>query len=342
MIDQVLYSIGVDISKDSFHACILTKNKLETNVKRSHKFPNSKKGFISFSTWINKLKTKTSVTLIVMEATGVYWENLAIFIHEQMKMNVSVVNPRQIKHFAHTNLRRSKTDPLDAHLIAKFGLIMNPKTWIPFDPLIRELKQMLRERVSFIKMITEEKNRLSSVKDSVTHSKEVIKAHQQTIIFLKKQVKNLESLIETKIRSNSDLSSKIELIKTIPGVGNILASTVLLETNALEQFESAKQLACFVGIAPSQYESGNMIKRARISKVGNSHIRRCLYMSSLSCVKHNSKLKEVYIRLKKKGKASKVVLIAVARKLLHIIFAVLKSGIPFNPNYISKNPALVS
>lgn len=343
MKNQYDYIVGIDISKDYFCARIIQMTDSLATVDIIQKFDNSKNGFLSFLKWLNKSKVNIENCLIVMEATGIYWENLAFFcVKEGIK--VSVVNPKQIKHFAHTNLRRSKTDPLDADLIARFGAIMNPTIWNPPDPIIEELKQIARERDSFVKMQTEEKNRLHSLKNCAHPSPDVLKAHECTINYLERQIKRLEKIFKDKLTGKPELEKKINLLKTIPGIGNISAGILLTEANEFATFTSAKQLTAYAGISPSQCQSGSSVnKKTKISKIGNSRIRSTLYLNALTCIRaKSSPFKVFYERLREKGKPAKVALVAVARKLLHLAFAILKSGIPFDPCYISKKPAFAS
>lgn len=344
MKNQYGHIIGIDISKDSFHARVLsTKSDSIIPLDKILKFDNSFNGFINFFKWLRKLNVCFQSSLIVMEATGVYWEKLAFHSVSKENIHVSVVNPKQIKHFALTNLRRSKTDPLDADLIAHFGAVMNPNIWNPPHTILEELKQISRERDSFVKMLTEEQNRLHAIKSSANPSSIVLKSHRAVIKYLEKQIKKLEKAINDKLDNNSGLKEKKELLKTIPGIGDVSAAVLLTETNEFSTFTSPKQLAAYAGISPCQHESGSSIhKKPKISKVGNSKIRSTLYLSSLSCIRSNSPFKKFYERLREKGKPAKVALIAVARKLLHIIFAIIKSGKAFDPCYISKKPAFTS
>lgn len=344
MKNQYDYVIGVDISKDSFHSRILsTKSDSIASVDKISKFDNSIKGFTNFFKWLSKLNICFHSSLIVMEATGVYWEKLAFYCVQKENVNVSVVNPKQIKHFALTNLRRSKTDPLDADLIAHFGVALKPNIWTPPHPVLEELKQISRERDSFVKMLTEEQNRLHAIKSSANPSSIVLKSHRAVIKYLEKQIKKLEKVISDKIDNNPRLKEKKELLKTVPGIGDISAAVLLTETNEFSTFTSPKQLSAYAGISPCQHESGSSIhKKIKISKVGNSKIRSTLYLSSLSIIRSNSPFKGFYARLRENGKPAKVALIAVARKLLHIIFAIIKSGKAFDPCYISKKPAFAT
>lgn len=341
MKNQYDYVIGVDISKDSFCARIIQILDSLIPISNTQKFENTRKGFLSFFKWLDKSKVNLRTSLVAMEATGVYWENLAFYCVTEEYTNVSVVNPKQIKHFAHTNLRRSKTDPLDADLIAHFGAIMSPALWNPPDPVIEELKQIFRERDAIITMQTEEKNRLHSQKTSANPSPITLKTHKQVINYLQTKIKKLEKCVKDKLQKKPELNQKVELLKSIPGFGDILAGILLTETNELSTFTGPKQLAAYAGISPCQHQSGSSVnKKTKISKIGNSRIRKAVYLGALTSVRHNLHLAKFYARLRSKGKSAKVALIAVARKLLHLAFAIIKSGKPFDLNYVSVNPAL--
>ena len=342
MKNQYDYVIGVDISKDSFCARIIKMVDSLCPLGSIQKFDNSTKGFLNFFKWLDACKVNLTTSLTVMEATGVYWENLAFFCVEE-GAKVSVVNPKQIKHFAHTNLRRSKTDPLDADLIARFGTTMNPSVWNPPDPLLEELRQIARERDSFVNMLTEEKNRVHALQNCANPSKVVLTFHKQTINHLERQVKKLEKGFKDKLAKKPTLQQKVDLLKSIPGIGDISAGILLTESNEFSTFTSAKQLAAYAGISPCQNKSGiSVSKKIKISKIGNPRIRNILYLDAVTCIRFNPLLKKFYERLRNKGKPAKIALIAVARKLLHMIYAIVKSGKPFDPYYISKKPAFAA
>jgi transposase len=331
--------LGIDIASETFVASLVTNEPAPKNKSEATTFPNASDGFSACRDWAMKYNIVSSETLVVVEATGVYWEALALFFYQQ-NFSVSVVNPAQVKYYAQSVLLRGKTDELDANLIARFGAIMNPRLWEPPSALSEELQVLMRQRDAYLAMLTQERNRLHSYERSGFPPKRAIAVSQKTIAFLEQQIKELETNFKNTINSDIYWKQMLELLQTVPGIGLITAGTLLTETRALQSFHSAKQLTAFVGIAPAPYSSGKSVyHRSRISKIGNPRIRRALYMAAVSSIRFNPIMKTFYERLVARGKSKKLSLVAVARKLLVICFAICKSQQPFQNNYVV-NPSL--
>lgn len=340
MKNQYSYSIGIDISKDTFTVKFLGISlELKPSVK-AQDFKNNKVGFKQFLKKVKNLGIINEKAIIVMEATGVYWERLAYFCYEK-GFNVNVANPAQIKHFSRTILRRGKTDAIDAEMIAKYGALMETKLWYPPSNKVIEIKQTIHQRNALVSIVTQENNRLHALNHSAHVSKRVISICKKHIKVLKAQIEELNQLLKEIADKDKDLEAKVKLLKSIPGVSYVTAYTLIGETKGLSTFISSKQLAAYTGISPCPNQSGSVTKRARISKIGNSGLRKTIYMSALVGVKHNPVLKRFYERLRKNGKCGKVALVASARKLLSIIYGVINSGKPFDPEYISVKPCHV-
>lgn len=336
--NEISHVIGVDIGKDSFYLKLMQCVEASGQKEEVQSFTNDQAGYESLLKWAEKQQLLFPTTQVVMEATGVYWEGLAIFCHEQ-GFKVSIVNPAQVKAYSKTILRRGKTDSMDADLIAKFGLNIKPRIWEPPGDAIDNLRIIIRQRDSYIAMRKEEKNRLHSLESKAKAPKQAITITKKHIAFLEKQIKQLEQTFKDDLKNDPKWQKSVELLMSIPGIGLITAGVLFTETFAFSSFTDAKQLAAYAGIAPAPYQSGSSVNyKSRISKVGNPRIRVALYISAVSCIRTNTVFRAMYKRLREKGKPAKVALIAVARKLLTVAFAIITSQKFFNKEYISVKP----
>lgn len=316
--------VGVDVSKQYFDASVEVNGKI-----RHHQFSNSEKGFEEFRSWWEKWNVTDAH--YCMEATGAYWIELATWLHGE-DMAVSVVNPTCTKRFAQSELKRTKTDKVDAGIIARFCKAMSPILWQPLPAEAQELQRLVRRLYDLTKMRQQERNRHASKSlDKVT-----LESVDRTLKFLDGEIAKLDRLIERLYKKHEVLRRKREILLSIPGVGEQTANVVLAEVPSPELFGSAKQLAAYAGLAPKQIRSGDTIRgRTRMSKTGRSRLRSVLYLPAVSARKYNPIISAFCDRLIKNGKAPMKVVGASMRKLLHIIFGVLKSGKPFSLDFLA-------
>jgi transposase len=312
--------LGIDISKSTFDVALLFNNKVKTK-----KFNNNTKGFNELKQW---LACKSITTCpVCMEATGSYSIKIAEYLYVN-NFKVSVVNPARIKGFAMSKLSRVKTDKKDSELIANFCKIMTPDLWQPTPKHIQELQQWVKRLDNLIANKSLESNRLESADENVVLS---IKSH---IEFLNNQIEEVEKSICNHIKKHEDLNDKSQLLTSIPGVGEKTIGVILAFLNT-ENFNSVKQVVAFLGLNPQPKQSGTSVcGRSRISKTGDASLRKAFYMPALVSIRFNPIVKEFAERLSTAGKSKMVVVIASMRKLIHIIYGVLKNKTPFNPEAI--------
>ena len=316
--------LGIDISKESFDVVLRG-----TGGEQHRVFSNDQKGFKALVGWAEKQPER--VVHICMEATGSYWEGLAEALY-QGGYRVSVVNPYQIKRYGDHLLNRNKTDKADASLIAEFCEKDRERlrAWKPFSPEIKALRSMGRRLDELQGMKQQEQNRLKSgVTDLV-----VIESLQENLKQLDAQIKALWKKIKEHVNQHPDLREKQRLLTSIPGIGKLTAIKLIAEIGEIKDFTSASQLAAYAGLAPKQFQSGSSVhKQTRISKQGRTELRRCLYMPAVVASEHNP----IVMDLKRRMLASAHVMIegfvAAMKKLLHLVYGVLKSGKPFDPDY---------
>jgi len=313
--------LGVDISKATFDVALLFNNKVKTK-----KFNNNTKGFTELKQWLQHKGIDTAH--ICMEATGSYGLRLAEYLYDN-NFKVSIVNPARIKGFAMSKLSRVKTDKADSKLIANFCQAMKPDLWQPTTKHIQELQQWVRRLDSLITNKTLESNRLEGAINDVAIN---ITAH---IEFLNKQIKEVEELICKHIKNHEDLNDKHKLLDSIPGIGEKTIAVILAFLTAID-FNSAKEIVAFIGLNPKPRQSGTSVRGAgRISKTGDANLRKSFYMPAIVSLRHNPIVKDFAERLIKAGKSKMVIVIASMRKLIHIIYGVLKNKTPFNANIMT-------
>lgn len=326
-----MHELGIDISKTKFDACLLIGDKAV-----SKRFGNSYDGFYALMDWL--LEHAVTSLHACMEGTGRLWEPLAEYLHSQNCL-VSVVNPARIKGFAQSEMRRSKTDKIDAKIIARFCRAQKPYAWVPPPAEIKVIRDMQRYLEALKDHRTQEHNRLTSgVMDA-----RVQRAIEQHIEYIDREIESFENEILEYIDSHESLRRDFMLLTSINGIGQNAAVTFLGELPAVENFPTSRQLEVFCGLTPRLHESGSSVRaRSKMSKVGNSRIRRALYMPALAALRTNPAVREFADRLRASGKPGKVVVGAVMRKLLRLMYAVLKSGQVYDYNFKSKRPPIHS
>ena len=313
--------LGIDIAKVKFNACLL-----QLTGKLKHKvFPNNAAGFAQLQEWLEK--QQAPLVHACLEATGTYGEALSHYLHQQGH-TVSVMNPAAIKAFAASRLSRTKTDRVDAELIARFCLAHQPPPWTPPAPEVRELQALVRRLESLIEMRVAEENRLSSGLTVVAVRTSV----EEMIAYLKEQITRTEKLIRQHIDKHPGLKQQHELLDSIPGIAETTAALLLAEVPDIKRYRNARQLAAFAGLVPRERQSGSSVRgRVRLSKIGNARLRRALYFPAITALRCSPFFQEWAEGLRQRGKSKMSVIGAVMRKLIHIAYGVLKSGRPFDP-----------
>ncbi|MDP4228502.1 MAG: IS110 family transposase [Bacteroidota bacterium] len=313
--------VGIDVAKDKFDVCLQQEN----GSSAQGVFNNHPTGFKEFVVW---LKTHSKAPWIGMEATGYYSEVLADFLVSQ-GMKVSVINPLQIKCFSKMKLARNKNDQIDAKIIAHYVQLMNPSL---FKPRSSEQKY-IRELVQLEETLRSHRSQLK-LQLSCAQSGEIRKEFEKSIKQLDKRLKALGETLENSFKAYEPWQPLVQLLTGIKGVGALSAYRLLAYLPDISFFKSAKQLAAFIGVSPKQKTSGKYIGETKLSKLGDSRLRKILYMPAMNAKRFNPALQPFVNRLKSKGMAPKAIVGAVMRKLVHIIFGVLKNKTAFNPDLV--------
>ncbi|MBV8489467.1 MAG: IS110 family transposase [Candidatus Eremiobacteraeota bacterium] len=312
--------LGIDISKADFHAHLLDERG---EAKKS--FANSVIGFKQLDSWLRN--RRIGELHACMEATGAYWEALALHLHEAGH-RVSVVNPSRPKAYAQSEQLRTKTDAVDAAVIARFCQAQRPDAWEPPAPEIRVL-QALSRHLEYLKSTRAEYLTRAQTPQQPTL---VERSMRDLIAGIDQEIRELERAISDHYDQHPGLKSKRDLLTSIPGIGETTATTILSEFIGIESFKNAKRVAAFAGLSPAIRQSGTSLRsKGRICKTGNARLRKALYLPALAAKRWNRAIAIFAGRLKAAGKHAMVVIGAVMRKLLVLAYGVLKSGRPFDP-----------
>jgi transposase len=314
--------LGIDIAKDKFDVALLQQERYHHRT-----FANRPDGFAQLQAWLTK--HGTSPVQACLEATGTYGEAVAEFLYDAGH-TVSLVNPAQIKAYGESELSRNKTDKSDAALIARFCLKQQPRAWIPPTPEGRELRALVRRLESLQEMRQQEANRLASG----VGAQVVIDSLQETLAFLDREIQKIEQQIRDHIERHPQLKAQQELLTSIKGIGDKTAAVLMAEYQDFGLYESARAMVAYAGLNPQHHESGKSVRgKPRLSKKGSPRLRKALYWPAIVAMTHNPAVRALCERLRNRGKPSMVIIGAAMRKLLHIVYGVLKSGQPFDPNY---------
>ncbi len=317
----MLKIIGVDVSKAKLD-CMWLRDKASGKVK-SKAFKNSPAGHKEFLEWIGaNLGDALEDVQCVMEATGIYHEALAYSFYAA-GIEVVVVNPAHVHSYAGSLGRRSKTDRKDSWVIAQFAATHQLRPWQPEAEEIRLLKALVARYDTISKDVQREENRLEKAEISQPSSV-VVDSILAVLKQLKEEKQRLNDLIDDHIDQNPGLKKDHDLLKSIPGVGTVVARSMLGLIRSRE-FESGRECAAFIGLVPIHHESGTSVNAPpRLSKAGDARIRAKLYMAAVVATRHNQDIQQQYKRLLKRGKSKMSALGAAMRKLVHICFGVLK------------------
>lgn len=275
--------------------------------------------------------------LVVLEATSTYWLRLATTLHAA-GYAVSVINPRQAHHFAQALLRRSKTDALDAVLLAHLAAQLQPACWQPPPAIYHELQQRLAQRDSLLTLRQQLVNQRPALQQEVPVVAAVVARQTALIATLDAALHDLEQEVGQVLDHDPAWAASVARLQTVPGIGPITALWLVVGTLNFTRCASAAAATSFVGLAPQPRQSGSSVRgRASIGHTGDGRLRTALYMATLSAARYNPELKACYERLRAAGKPVKVARCAVARKLLHLAFALVTKHQVFDPHYHARS-----
>lgn len=314
--------IGIDISAKTVDV-VVRKNNKNTQVKQ---FNQDKNGRASLIKYIQQHQA----TFVVMEATGIYYLDLAIALNDA-NIHVSVINPKSFNHFTKIKLEDSKTDSIDAALLAEYAQRMTPKPWVAPDKNKLKLRDISRQLNRLTSDCTKAKNRLHALKSYEDSCELVISDEQDGIDFLASRIVRLREAALTMMKADKIIVQHFENILVAKGFAEVSIIAILGELMIIPETLKSNQVSRFAGVDVKLNQSGTSLNTpGRLSKAGNMYLRSALFMPAMSAVRHDPNVKAFYQSLVARGKKKIQAICAVMRKLLTGIWACIKSKTPFD------------
>lgn len=331
-------NIGIDGGLKDFKVCfmILTQDQ-SLKIKGSRTFSNTLKGFEAFNKWVQNKKLEDVALRFTMEATGVYYEQLAHYLHDK-GYHISVLLPNKVKAYFQTLNLKSKTDKLEAQALAQLGLERKFAQWEPLSKQMYQIKRLCRERVMLLEEKTMISNRLHAEQHCQSPSSWIIKRMKKRLQLLKKQIQQVEKQMLRLTQKDTGLWERIEKICQLKGLGFITVISVIAETNGFTLFNNRAQLTSYAGYDVVQRQSGSSVRgKTKISKKGNRYIRRALHLPALCVIRYNEEFRQLYDRIYDRTKIKMKGIVAVQRKLLLLIYTLFAKNQVYDPNYRKQN-----
>lgn len=333
------YSVGLDVSGKDIKASICTID-VEQRVKvvGSKTIVNTKSGFTVLEEWIARKHRGSSVPLsICMEATGVYHENCALYFHMK-EFRVSIILPNKAKKYLESLGIKSKNDSIDAKGLAQMGAEQVLKQWQPMNGFFHTLRGLTRQQQSLQEQKTVAMGQLHAHEHGMVTDRFIAKQLKARMRFLEKQITEVLMQIDTHIASDKDVAQRIDRICAIKGLSILSVSTVVAETGGFELFSNYKQLVSYAGYDVVENQSGNRVGKTKISKKGNSRIRRILHMPAFTAVSCKEPvLLALYERTYARHGIKMKSYVAVQKKLLLMIYYLWENDTAYDKNHFMNN-----
>ena len=335
---SVIHWIGIDVAKSKFDAALVRKGQKWATTALCEvpvtSFERSRKGVASLRQWINRMledAVEKVQVRVIMEATGKYSTELAIWLIEQEpSIAPAIVNPHHTSAFIKSLGLRNKTDKLEARALGFYGVEREPCPYEPPAPEIVELRALCRYRDALVREKVADENRA----EGESESRFVTRMRSNRLVQLGRDIKRIEDEMTKVVNTNAQVKHDLELLCSIYGVGFITAVVVIAELGDLRRFRKARQLTAFAGLSPRIYQSGTSVSgRPRMCKKGNPRVRQALYLSAMSAIRGQNDLQRMYKRMTSEGKSPMAALGAVMRKQLTVMRAILISEELYNPDW---------
>jgi len=338
------YAIGLDIAKDKFDACLaVIDDTQKVTIKSSRSSVlNNAKGFQHLVTWVAKYLDKSIPVVFCMEATGIYYEHLAWFLY-QKGYSVSVLVPRKAKYYIRSMGIKSKDDKSDAKGLAMMAAQQTLKAWKPLSNQLYPLRQLTRFYQQLQDSRTLFRNQRQALLMGRLENDEITGGLNELIQLTEEKIKEIQLAIQKALQKDPLLWKKVQDINTVKGLGLISIATVIAETDGFALFENQAQLVCYCGYDVIRNQSGKRQGKTKISKMGNSHIRRILFMPAFNVVKYNiNPFASLYDRVHARTMIKMKGYVAVQRKLLVLIYTLWKKNESYSPKMLPEKETRLS
>jgi len=330
------FFIGLDIACDDFVASIYESPEKQLITKEA--IENNPDGFSTFVNWLKVHNINNSNSVICMEATGVYSEACAHYLAAN-GFRVSVEPPLKVKRAF--DPVGHKTDPIDSRQIAEYAYRYSDELrfWQPRQEIVEKIRQLLTARERFTKQSVMIQNAMKAYERHMVKVPLIQKADQRTLKEVKKHIAEIDKELDNLIRQNPTISQMSNQLKSIPGVGLLLASSLIAMTNSFNSISNCRTLAAFIGVCPYQHKSGKSIyKKPHIRIFGPSYTRKLLMLAARSVATHEASFKKYYLRKQAEGKAKQLALNNIANKILKIACAMIRDNKSYIKEHHSINP----
>jgi len=336
------YYVGIDISSETFTSSFGAGDQDWTLLGKTETFANTQEGYKEYLQWLAQQDVSPRNSIICMENTGVYSEQVAYFLQSQ-GFQISIETPLKVKRSFKIN--GHKTDPVDSCQIAEYAYRFYDelRIWKPRREVLEQVKVLLATREQLVTGKTAHCNSLKALKRKVVRVAMAEELLETLISTLKDQIKALETEMNQLIQQEADLAQEQALLTSIPGVGKLLSAQALVLFHQMDGALSDKKMAAFIGICPYEHSSGTSVKhKARTSQHGPEVIRKLLNLAARSVCTHIPDYRQYYLRKLAEGKAKALVLNNVGNKILSVMVAIFKTGVPYIPGYRSIHPRFLT
>ena len=330
------YSVGVDISSESFTVCASTRPGVALYIPED--YDNDLDGFKRLTAWFEASGMKPADMIICMESTGVYGELLCHYLYDH-GYRVAVDQPLKVKRAF--KVTGHKTDAVDSLQIAEYAIRFydSLNIWEPCEAIVDKVKVMLSTRELLVRHRTAEKNAKTALKRKKVVPRSTIAVLEEGIKSLTDNIVTLEKNMSDLISSHPQMRQIMDILKTVPGVQELLAANILVLTNGFTQEKTGKQLASYLRLAPLMYESGkSVLKKTKSPKHGPAIPRKLLHLAARSITTHNPRFRKYFLQKQLEGKDNYLIYNNVANKLLKMICAMIRDQKPYSDNHVSINP----
>jgi transposase len=330
------FFIGIDMGNATFAGAVLID--INKPIAILDKTPNNAEGYSSFVDWVQSFGANATNSVICLEATGVYGEAFCYHFHGK-GYRIAVEPPLKVKKTFNTN--GEKTDAVDSRQIAEYSYRFYDELhyWEPKADVIEQVKTLFSIREHFTVQLTACKNGLKALDKRVVKTPIAVNMYKESIERLHDNIKKIEKEIERLINSDPSSGQTLSHIRSIPGVGLLLSTTIYVMSNGFTKALDANEIASYAKVCPRRHESGTSVyRKPRCQKFGPSKIRKLLYLNALVAIQFNKPLKAYFMRKVAEGKAKRLVVNNVANKILRLVCGILRNGTPFIENYRSVNP----
>lgn len=326
--------VGIDCAKDELAVSFaVLDSSFDRHIVANKLFANNTDVYPALLNWAMKLRGDALPLSFVIEATGVYHEQVSLWLHGQGS-DISVVLPNKIKHFAATEKIKTVTDKVSAQTIALFGLAKKLDSWEPPKDVYNGLRQLTRERDQLNGEIAAVKNQLHAEKAGAWPSSKSIARMEQRIALLRQQLEDILKEIKEAVAQDGELQGKVDNVCTIKGIGLITAITIIAETNGFNLVRNKRQLTSYAGLDVQEKTSGTSVShKPRISGKGNKYLRKAMHFPALSAKRTDVRMKGVFDVLVERHGIKMKAAVAVQRRLLELVYTLWKKNEPYDPNY---------